>query len=317
MEELNERQRVYLLAVFEADQLKEKYRRMAASKGMYNRTPAVEWRRITYGPTEPPSDLYRALRRAGVVDAGTGSTWASLERRGLVTTSTEIGALGVELLMVTLTAKGRKLARSLTGQQAPKQLPPGTLKEWHWKAMAAAWVAGDEGLEARWGGGDYGGFSWNTWLRLRDYKWGSLVMEGEAPWSPYPRHYYRVMLTRGGREFYRANYARYRELYPGVEALHPDPEQARTQLGEDTWRVLAVLEAQQGEGWIRCAHLLEDAGVATTHGELWEQNSKLVYHIGALRLVGHQVERRVDADGDRCRLVRSVTMPAVHQVGEG
>jgi surface antigen len=46
-----------------------------------------------------------------------------------------------------MTPAGRKLARSLAGTQAYEAPPAGTLKEWHWRAIAKAYAAGDEGLE--------------------------------------------------------------------------------------------------------------------------------------------------------------------------
>jgi hypothetical protein len=47
-----------------------------------------------------------------------------------------------------MTTTGRRLARSWTGVQAYKAPPAGTLKEWHWRALARAYAAGDEGSRA-------------------------------------------------------------------------------------------------------------------------------------------------------------------------
>src|SRR5438093_9367819 len=46
---------------------------------------------------------------------------------------------------------GRKLARCWTGAKAYKAPPPGTLKEWHWRALVKAYGAGDAGLEGEYG----------------------------------------------------------------------------------------------------------------------------------------------------------------------
>jgi hypothetical protein len=50
-----------------------------------------------------------------------------------------------------MTTNGRKLARSWTGVKARTAPPGGTLKEWHWRALAKAYAAGEEGLEGEYG----------------------------------------------------------------------------------------------------------------------------------------------------------------------
>jgi hypothetical protein len=98
--ELNDRQRAYLRALYDCDQASEAERRDRAARGFYDRTPAVEWRWQLYGPTEPPSPLYRTLRRAKLVDPGTGATWRALEDRGLAQCRHVPDAFGVPLLQV-------------------------------------------------------------------------------------------------------------------------------------------------------------------------------------------------------------------------
>jgi hypothetical protein len=114
-----------------------------------------------------------------------------------------------------LTTAGRKLARSWTGQKAYKAPPPGTLREWHWRALARAYAAGDEGLGGA--SGVYAGIGWTTWLRLIDYKWGALV----AQHVRQPPYDYRRRITAAGRDLYEREWARYRALYPDVEAPEP------------------------------------------------------------------------------------------------
>lgn len=236
-EELNERQRAYLLALFDGDQAAEAHRRQLAARRIFDDTPAAEWRKVMYGPVAPPSALYSTLHRAGMVDSGTGSTWASLARRGLLTTHIERDAFGAELLAVRLTPKGRKLARELTGQAAPKRLPAGLLRLWHWRALVAAWEAGAEGLGVTEDlPGEYGGHRWETWLRLRDYKGGGLIVEasngGRRPWSITVGYLegVRLYITERGRQHYRDHWRRYRELYPEVDA--PAPGSAEQGVGD-------------------------------------------------------------------------------------
>src|SRR5258708_8476936 len=78
-------------------------------------------------------------------------------------------------LMLQLTKEGRALVRAATGVKAYRPDAPGTLREWHWKAMVAAWRARPAGVQDE--NSYYGHIGWNTWLRLRDYKAGALVEE--------------------------------------------------------------------------------------------------------------------------------------------
>lgn len=219
MAELNDRQRAYLRALYDCDQAKEAERRMSASRGFYDRTPASEWRFVMYGPVAPPSALYTALRSAGLVDSGTGSTWQALEDRGLVQCRYVRDPLGVQLLEVQITPAGRKLIRAATGEQRPKPPPKGQLRERQWAALVRLYIAGDEGelSEAMMYGP--GGFDWQrTLLRLREYKPAALMEEFHDP-EVYLLA--RMRLTSAGRALYEREWARYRELYPEVEAPAP------------------------------------------------------------------------------------------------
>ena len=123
-----------------------------------------------------------------------------------------------------MTTKGRQLARSWTGVKAYKAPPAGTLKEWHWRALAKAYAAGDEGLKGEYG--VYAHIGDRTWQRLLEYKRGALVEERRTdgastmalPWRDAVR---RVKITANGRALYHDQWARYRELYPDVEAIEP------------------------------------------------------------------------------------------------
>jgi hypothetical protein len=234
--ELNQRQQEYLKAIYEVDQEQEEYERGAWNRGGRPR-PAREWRWMEYGTFYSiPSPLKMKIFLRDLQDEGTGSTFDALERRGLITckyTWERRNGEQVEerLLMVQITKEGRKLVRAATGEQGKKALPAGTLREWHWKAMAMAWEGRPEGVMASGGWyGDYGRISWNTWLRLRDYKAGALVKEyhrsepySEARSRTLDTHWIR--LTSLGEEYYRENWSRYREIYPEVEA--PEPEKGQ------------------------------------------------------------------------------------------
>ena len=234
-EDLNDRQQKYLQAIYEVDQEQEEFERGQWNRGGRPR-PASAWRWMEYGTfygQHSPLKMKIFLRK--LQDEGTGSTFNALEQRGLIkckyTWERRNGEqVEEQFLMVQINKEGRKLVRAATGEQREKALPTGTLREWHWKAMAMAWKDRPEGVMAHGGWyGDYGRIGWKTWLRLRNYKAGALVEEytthGEysrATGSTLDIHW--IKLTSLGEQYYRDNWSRYRELYPDVDALEPEEE---------------------------------------------------------------------------------------------
>jgi hypothetical protein len=100
-----------------------------------------------------------------------------------------------------------------------------------WRALAKAY--GNEGLEGS--HGDYANIGWNTWLRLRDYKRGALIEErASGSWhDPTTGRRARITgstSTGAGWVLYEREWARYRELYPDVDA--PDPKRVGAAVGE-------------------------------------------------------------------------------------
>lgn len=228
--DLNERQKAYLKAIYAEDQAAEKHESWRWNQGLGKR-PADEWRWLLYADLAGgATPLKRQLERSGVVDSGTGSTFTALERRGLIDHREryEPGIASLEpLTSVRLTRKGRALARKLLGESAPKKLPKGTLREWHWNALARLYEAGGELSSEFHVSGCYGGIGWKTWLRLRDYydTGRGLVKEQSRfvlrPGKTESDRLYVIKLTDAGREFYHQNWQKYRELYPNVDAPEP------------------------------------------------------------------------------------------------
>jgi hypothetical protein len=100
---------------------------------------------------KPASRLYAAIKKVAKIDQGTGSTFQALANRGMI----QVSERGPDRYThIRITPAGRKLVRSWTGQKAYKALPVGTLREWHWRALAAAYAAGEQGLPDS--GGGYG-----------------------------------------------------------------------------------------------------------------------------------------------------------------
>src|ERR1700730_13788566 len=103
---LNESQQQYLQAVYEVDQAQEDAIKGLGARGQWNSTPASEWRWMPYNAAG--AALLHRIEDAGYRDEGTGSTFAALERRGLVLCKYEPGSLGGPILFVQITKAGRK-----------------------------------------------------------------------------------------------------------------------------------------------------------------------------------------------------------------
>jgi hypothetical protein len=202
---LNQRQWVYLRAVFDQEQQEK---------------AAGCW--ILYNAAGSP--LLERLQRAGVRDPGTGSTFSALERRGLVRCRYQWGVLGEPILAVRLTQEGRQLVRETRGSGAPARArwPVGVLREWHWRALCRAYLRGEQGMGYNEDLHDgYGYVSWNTCLRLLNYRVGGryrpLLREGSLQTEE------SLFITEEGKHFYQEHWQDYRKRYPQVPA--PDPAQ--------------------------------------------------------------------------------------------
>src|SRR6266702_8312485 len=100
------------------------------------RPKASEWRWLEYAEPVPilgrdGSPLWKRIKKLGMVDQGTGSTFSALADRGLVSVQWHrINAYGQGVPHLRISTKGRQLARSWTGAKAYKAPPAGTLKYW-------------------------------------------------------------------------------------------------------------------------------------------------------------------------------------------
>ena len=107
---LDERERACLAAAYAVDREQERASRetwLASGR----RPPTDTWRWLPCAPDWP---LHTRLERAGVLDAGTETTFAALERRRLLTCRYDETALGTTLL-VRLTRLGRAVGRGGAG----------------------------------------------------------------------------------------------------------------------------------------------------------------------------------------------------------
>lgn len=220
---LNSRQQTYLKIVFEIDQRNEQfYRRDWTVSRNAHPPPADQWRWIAYDGTpdgEEDTELRQRLRKAGLVDQGTGATFESLANRNYLKRKwSEPDFLGHQTLFVQITRLGRKLIReSIEGSsQPPPKLKKGQLQEWHWDALAQVYAAAPNALEAV---NDIRRFSWRTWERLRHYT-PPLMREQKTNYQAgsYKSSY---IITQEGIRFYETQYEQYQAMYPDVATEKP------------------------------------------------------------------------------------------------
>ncbi|WP_156184729.1 hypothetical protein [Allosalinactinospora lopnorensis] len=154
-ESLNERQQTYLGEILRDERMTETEVWMRRVHHMPASSPA-QWRKLPLALHEPTrlvgyTRLQQRLSRSGVHDPGAGSTVQALERRGLLTTSTDVvhhPAVGqVRRTLVELTRRGRAAARAGLGEPAEPKPPTPLLSEWLWSVVARVARAGPDGLQ--------------------------------------------------------------------------------------------------------------------------------------------------------------------------
>ncbi|MBZ9752160.1 hypothetical protein GO986_12005 [Deinococcus sp. HMF7620] len=236
-EPLNDRQRQYLLAALEVDQHQERWHKLAFGRGDFDesRRPASDWRALPFGVLHGLGGPIPTMLRTECqgADEGSGSTWSALARRGLLTVQHRPTYRHPDqpLPHITLTAAGRKHARELKGEKpAPK--PKGALSRATWKALAAGYRAGDQGLWDERGGSWYGGVSWDMWLLLLRFRgsrprWfeevSRLLTEEERRSALVLGHrLHGVQITEEGRWKYEQAWAVNHQLHPDIEAPNPN-----------------------------------------------------------------------------------------------
>lgn len=215
MENLNDRQKIYLLTLYGFDQEAEIANK---SRWLYGETsrPAAEWRWIEYGPQGLPRllsyhpPLRQKLAEKGLVDQGAGSTWNTLFTHGLIERkykALQIDRWRGETMFVQLTRKGRALARKLTGDNPQKK--SSELSKGAWRVLVWAYRVRPKILDI-----------YDVWRE--GYRkpepiviasiGKNLLRRGfvEGTWD-------HLAITENGRRFCEQNLDHYRELYPDVQ----------------------------------------------------------------------------------------------------
>jgi hypothetical protein len=151
-EELNPRQRSYLVVCYQHDQ-----EIPAATRGRPLRKSAtVQRRELPFSVRADPAfagytPIQEQLRSLGIHDSGTGATLRALSDRGLLLLTedqVEVFPLGlVPRLLVTLTRRGRACARAGLGEPPAAPSSSGELlSPWLWRSLLKVAAAGTEGL---------------------------------------------------------------------------------------------------------------------------------------------------------------------------
>ena len=297
-DDLNERQQAYLTAIYKTDQEAEANENSRWHQGLQKR-PADVWRWLRHETTAYGGDslLKARIRKLEMLDPGTGSTYNALEARGLILCR-YANRRDEITLSVRMTTQGRSLVRQATGAKS-ERLERGELREWHWKALTAAYQAGEAGLDD--GHPSYGDISWKTWLRLRDY--GKAHEAALAETIEYPRKKqmtsdYRMHITHYGIEFYERHYDCYRQKYPDVTPCPPKPYTTDAPLQRWHWEALARLYPPSGFGGIEVDNALS---YRVTYGgipmDVWSRLLKFpdgklarTYHMPPFMFTGYWIQ---------------------------
>lgn len=225
---LNSRQRCYLLACFQEDQLAEE---MAARDRVsrHDPGPAGQWRKLPFTLKADPAftgytRIQARLREQGHHDSGAGATLQALERRRLILVSedeVEVFALGfVPRVLVELTRHGRACARFGLGPAIPRRPPAHLLSEWLWSNLVKVAAAGAEGLpeDGLWGKAR---FYLGTGFRPKGSASRGFIdtvpVRENVGGDSYIREY-RWQVTEPGLQHLREYLDIYRRMYPAVDA---------------------------------------------------------------------------------------------------
>ncbi|MEU5181109.1 hypothetical protein AB0G49_13765 [Streptomyces longwoodensis] len=289
--ELNDRQKIYLTAIYNADQNAEANHKGSAFD-WGSGPPASEWRWQTFSIKAPREIAGRTaiqyeLASKDEHDQGAGSSLAALRRRALIEVTEDYveTLLGpVPRVRVKLTTLGRATARAGLGHTAPTSPPRGLLSEWLWSNLVRLYRAGPDGMPSvspR--GTPYEERAPSEKARLflerMDRKEGKFIeqrrVQNGEPYESrmHPGHMItptepRVFLTDAGRAHYERHLRCYAELYPDIEAPVPD------QLPEDAHLGLESHKVHKPRGLLaRPPYLLLVALVwADVNNHLWIRN---------------------------------------------
>lgn len=222
--ELNPRQRSYLIVCYQHDQEVS-----SGGHGRPSRKMATAQRRqLPFSVRADPafagySPIQQQLRSLGIHDAGTGATLHALSNRGLLLLTedqVEVFPLGlVPRLLVTLTRQGRACARTGLGEPAATTGSDELLSPWLWRSLLKVAAAGPAGLPEAdlWGRSK---FYLGVGYRPQGTPSRGLVdlipVEESIDGETYVKEF-RWRITDGGRQHINDHLSTYQRRYPEVE----------------------------------------------------------------------------------------------------
>jgi transcriptional regulator with XRE-family HTH domain len=224
--ELNERQRAYLVACYRQDQEAEQEARAKSAAGQPTGAP-VQWRKLPFTIKADPvftgyTPIQERLREESHHDAGAGATLHALTRRGLLQVSedqVEVFPLGpVARVLVELTRLGRACARAGLGEVTRSRPPAHLLSEWLWRNLVKVAMAGSAGLPEAdlWGRSRfYLGTGFRPHGAMSRGYIDTIPVREETGQDSYVREY-RWHLTEPGRQHMIQYGETYRALYSNV-----------------------------------------------------------------------------------------------------
>jgi transcriptional regulator with XRE-family HTH domain len=224
--ELNDRQRAYLVACYREDQESEQEAIARRAAGQPTGGPA-QWRKLPFTIKADPAftgytPIQERLRKEGYHDAGAGATLHALTRRGLLQVSedqVEVFPLGpVPRVLVELTRLGRACARAGMGEVTRPRPPAHLLSEWLWRNLVKVAMARPAGLPEAdlWGrSGFYLGTGFRPHGAMSRGYIDTIPVREETGQDSYVREY-RWHLTETGRRHMIEYIETYRALYPDV-----------------------------------------------------------------------------------------------------
>ena len=223
--DLNGRQRAYLMACYRQDQEAESDARPRHAGSQV--VGPTRRRKLLFTIKADPaitgySPIQKRLRAAGQLDARAGATVHALARRGLIRVSEDQAGLiplgRVPRVLVELTRAGSACARAGLAEPSLPRPPGGLLSRWLWRNLVRVAAAGPEGLPeaAMWGRSVFylgAGFRPHGTMS-RGFIDRIPSREGAGEES-YVKEY-RWHLTQTGRQHIYNYFHTYMDLYPDI-----------------------------------------------------------------------------------------------------
>ncbi|WP_282792924.1 hypothetical protein [Streptomyces sp. CC224B] len=210
-ESLNERQQTFVRIIYDLDQETEAKRAYQAAQGHYDKRPASEWRQIDFTHEPYNRDLYGVttlqsrLEWEGYHNQGNGSTMTVLLEKGLIEQDIRGTRFGV-MHTVLLTREGRAVYRAAHDMGGRGSRSTVDLSDRSWQVLGYLWAADQRGKPLDW--------TYSTTVER--------VLIGKHGLAERATRRVGYQITEKGRRYYRQHWTEYAQVYPEINAPHPD-----------------------------------------------------------------------------------------------